>query len=817
MNEVSKVIEEELCSFKEIWVLITNTDVGNDLNGLKAMRRKHQRMVSGIERRQHKIVEIMDIAQKVLSVETRENLGNKIDEIEDKLVELETLCHNIGQLADIRTKRFEKWMLYFELLEEIKGHEQVLEQIQKSSEVLKQQHERLYQCANELNGKWGEEERSAKLSKINEKLGHLQNELHHMAEKIKRDEERKNRVQKLQEEYVKRASSLANWIEQVEEDVSDMVRFDIKEITNSYLTELLNIMEIMENEKLDELRELELIESELQELNEDVNSFTWHSYSSISNQFERLANVVTERRRNVEIELERHFENERIAMDAAEQLDNCKNVLKATKMELDKLTNLSLDEQHVKIVDLIHQLKEAEILEDLENLRSLMESRYIFENKFSKQPINDIIIETVEYFEKMKKMLRSVEQMLYDRSNSGVSERQIQEFANSFDYFDEKNEGFLDYEHFELCVKSQGYPLSVDEERTEVLAKLDPKNGKISKSNYMRWMIKNESTNVCDDREAIEEALKLLDSKKYPTTFDIVDDPDLEEQARVQSCTNVKQIPCELIRKHTSGSEIRRLPLPGRKQSYETETFYNGSISKNSVLPSALQEMLDKLKSRGFIPTENQVDPTTLSQTVCTTVSKCDDILQLFILTDTREVEKAIQDAKLPEILHEYVRSNLQFWRNSYSTKPWMKEFLQLKSDLNATEKHLNDIEKKQNMITNIIATCEKLGISSDELKDVPQNEISSYLQTRISALKTTKEAEEVLKELPSSSKRRNTRDWYLKHYAESPEALNLSDDEDSSGGRSSCAAEGGESLIDVSSTEEESEDMNSFFGAMGL
>lgn len=152
-----------------------------------------------------------------------------------------------------------------------------------------------------------------------------------------------------QDDYSKHACELANWLEQAEEDVADVVWFQTKDSSEDCRQTLLDILDMLRNEKVEVLGELELLEVELAELNEDVNTFTWYSYKSLASRMERLDQTISDRVRIVDDEIRRHLENEKICEEAARTLNACREVLVESKKELEALGQLKLDEQRQKL------------------------------------------------------------------------------------------------------------------------------------------------------------------------------------------------------------------------------------------------------------------------------------------------------------------------------------------------------------------------------------------------------------------------------------------------------------------------------------
>ncbi|CAL2037122.1 unnamed protein product [Caenorhabditis brenneri] len=636
MQEVIKAIDDEICWYKEISVIVSSTDVGHDTPSLDVIRRKHQRLLVEAERRKQKVAKIVDRTTELMSGRNRPSLDAKTDEIDEKLAQLTELLESNNQIGEIRTNRLEKWADYFMLLDEIREKEHALDQmielkkgtqeavladVERKCEVLETLGEQLDSLKNtaeqmsndefirskaaenaldKLRNKWlsvtrtmedahrklneamesskfswkcdtaiqcirDQEEKisnlvrqqkrttsfehaayhstmsfvesysketierlvktstqlrdpteaNKKLAAISERLNSLKKQLGLLAEKIENDKDLKQRIQKIQDDYSKRACELGNWLEQAEEEVADVVWFQSKESSEDCQHTLVEILEALRNDKSEQLGELELLEVELAELNEDVNTFTWYSFKALANRMDRLDQTCCDRIKIVEEEIRRHTENENICEEAANTLKMCRNVILEVKKEFDHLHSLKLDDQRDKLMALIEKVQGSGMVGELEQWRSLMGSRFIFNNKFTTVTPHGVLVDTYQVLELMSSMLRSVEQSIAERNSSGVTEKQLREFELAFEYFDREKKGWLDYEHFELCIKSQGYDFTIESSTTETIELLDPtRSGRVLKSDYMRWMVKNETTNILDDHSAIEDALRSLDARK---------------------------------------------------------------------------------------------------------------------------------------------------------------------------------------------------------------------------------------------------------------------------------------------------------------
>jgi len=106
-----------------------------------------------------------------------------------------------------------------------------------------------------------------------------------------------------------------------------------------------------------------------------------------------------------------------------------------------------------------------------------------------------------------------------------VDEKEIKEWKETFDHFDQDHSQSLDYKEFKSCLRAIGYDLTFaedgakDEQFDAIVSIVDPNHdGQIKWDEFLAFMILKSTTKV-ESSEGIADALQMIsEGKPYVTT-----------------------------------------------------------------------------------------------------------------------------------------------------------------------------------------------------------------------------------------------------------------------------------------------------------
>ena len=192
----------------------------------------------------------------------------------------------------------------------------------------------------------------------------------------------------------------------------------------------------------------------------------------------------------------------------------------------EKNTTGALEAQLKNITDKIVDLQKKSIeLKELEDLTVELEKAVILDNKFTDLTAAGLA-QVVASLEQLSKTLaHNVEQQIAASKNSGVDEKEIKEWKETFDHFDQDHSQSLDYKEFKSCLRAIGYDLTFaedgakDEQFDAIVSIVDPNHdGQIKWDEFLAFMILKSTTKV-ESSEGIADALQMIsEGKPYVTT-----------------------------------------------------------------------------------------------------------------------------------------------------------------------------------------------------------------------------------------------------------------------------------------------------------
>nr|WAW84869.1 spectrin alpha chain [Halisarca dujardinii] len=350
---------------------------------------------------------------------------------------------------------------------------------------------------------------------VTKKWDKLKTDCDSRKKRLERSLEQFERVDELFLQFAKRASAFQSWMEDAEEDLTDPVRCnsveEIKGLRESH-TQFQSTLTQYRNE----LKQLSTLDRQIKTYRVTTNPYTWFTMDSLDDHWQHLQKVIKERDRDLTREAQRQDQNDDMRRSFAQQANGFHAWLSETRTACSELSG-TLEHQLESI-----KLKAREVLSKKEGLRRIeelgaqMERGMILDNRYSEHTTVSLAQQWDQLGQLALRMQHSLEQQIQAKNTTGVSEEQIKEINQTFNYFDRNKSGRLEYHEFKACLRSLGCDLAVVEEgRTDpefeaILDRVDPnRNGHVTKEDYMTFMISRETENV-DSFQEVEEAFRAI-------------------------------------------------------------------------------------------------------------------------------------------------------------------------------------------------------------------------------------------------------------------------------------------------------------------
>ncbi|EFP05872.1 CRE-ATN-1 protein [Caenorhabditis remanei] len=363
-----------------------------------------------------------------------------------------------------------------------------------------------------------------------DRLGQLSSKRRETLEDAERIAER---LDSLYLDFAKRAAPFNNWLDGAREDLADLVIVhEMREIE-----ELVSAHDQFKSTLGDADREfssINQIEHEVEHLvtshglDRELlrNPYTDLSASDIRRKWGEVQNSVPRRDSQLQAELKRQQNNERLRTIFAEKANQVGPWL---ERELEQVLAIGLGGRG-RLEDAIQQLRSIQRnvlgyksnLDELERIHQEMQENFVFENRKSRYSMESLRVGWETLLTSINKTISEFENQVLLRDSKGISEEQIAEFRASFSHFDKERAG-LDPEQLRACLISVGYTIRPgregDAELHRVLAHVDPNRmGRVPFEAFLDFMTKENSDQ--DTVEQMIDSFRILASGKPFITAD---------------------------------------------------------------------------------------------------------------------------------------------------------------------------------------------------------------------------------------------------------------------------------------------------------
>lgn len=356
------------------------------------------------------------------------------------------------------------------------------------------------------------------------------------------------KIDQLQQEFAKRVSPFANWIDASREDLVDIfIVHTIEEIQrlcdgHEHFKSTLGEAEKEFNSIIGIINEIARIAQQYGISGTHDNPYTYITPNDFAKKWTILKQLVPERDQSLNNELMRQQNNERLRRAFAQKANT---VGQWIERYLDLVANIGM--QKGKLEDHLNKLKniEKEVLayrsnvDELERYNNDIQEALIYENKHTPYTMETLRVGWEQLVTLVSRSINEIENQILTRDAKGISNQKLEEYRRSFLHFDKSRSKRLDPKDFKACLISLGYNIGDDRQGDSafqrIMSIVDPNNfGFVTFESFLDFMTREASDN--DTAEQVVQSFRVLAGDKNYITADILRRELPEDQAEYCIC-----------------------------------------------------------------------------------------------------------------------------------------------------------------------------------------------------------------------------------------------------------------------------------------
>ncbi|XP_048837536.1 alpha-actinin-4 isoform X2 [Brienomyrus brachyistius] len=376
---------------------------------------------------------------------------------------------------------------------------------------------------------------NARCQKICEQWDSLGSLTQSRRESLERTEKQLESIDELYLEYAKRAAPFNNWMEGAMEDLQDMfIVHNIEEIQGLITAHEQFKSTLPEANK--EREAIQAIQKEVQNIAQyngiklsGSNPYTSITPESIDSKWDKVRQLVPQRDKALQEELERQKSNDHLRRQFANQanivgpwIQNKMEEIGRISIEMngtleDQLTHLRQYEQSI--------IEYKPNIDQLESNHELIQEALIFDNKYTTYTMEHLRVGWEQLLTTIARTINEIENQILTRDAKGISQEQLHEYRASFNHFDKDHSGTLGAEEFKACLISLGYDVDNDKqgdaEFARIMGIVDPNNsGAVTFQAFIDFM--SRETTDTDTADQVIASFKILaGDKNYITAEEL--------------------------------------------------------------------------------------------------------------------------------------------------------------------------------------------------------------------------------------------------------------------------------------------------------
>ncbi|KAL9953111.1 hypothetical protein ACROYT_G040471 [Oculina patagonica] len=329
-------------------------------------------------------------------------------------------------------------------------------------------------------------------------------------------------------EFAKRAALFNNWLESAREDLMDM--FSVHTVEE--ITELQDAHQVFKENMPAAQQEFDAIMSisnEIEGMSDQENPYTSLTKEEISLTWSEVIDLIPKRDELLETEKGRQKRNETLRLEFARKanlvgpwINEHEEKLRAIALKMQG----PLEEQLKAVQGLERDVASYKPqMDELELVNQDVQEALIFENPHTEYTMEALRVNWEQLLTAIARNINEVENQILTRDSKGISEEQMKEFRNSFNFFDKDENMRLEPHEFKQCLVSLGYNLKEgdkgDQEFERLMAIVDPNNTRhVTFQAFLDFMTRE--TADTDTAEQVMDSFRILaGDKPYITTEEL--------------------------------------------------------------------------------------------------------------------------------------------------------------------------------------------------------------------------------------------------------------------------------------------------------
>ncbi|KAM6988197.1 alpha-actinin-4 isoform 5-T5 [Tautogolabrus adspersus] len=294
-------------------------------------------------------------------------------------------------------------------------------------------------------------------------------------ESLERTEKQLESIDELYLEYAKRAAPFNNWMEGAMEDLQDMfIVHNIEEIQGLITAHEQFKSTLPEANK--EREAIQAIQSEVQKIAQSngiklgsANPYTTITPESIDNKWAKAMDMVPQRDKALQEELNKQNNNDSLRAKFATQANTVGAYIQAKMEEIGRISiemNGTLEDQLTSLKEYQESIMSyMPEINTLEGYHQLIQEALIFDNQYTSYTMEHLRVGWEQLLTTIARTINEVENQILTRDAKGISQEQLFEYRASFNHFDKDHSGALQAEEFKACLISLGYDVENDKQK----------------------------------------------------------------------------------------------------------------------------------------------------------------------------------------------------------------------------------------------------------------------------------------------------------------------------------------------------------------
>jgi len=212
-------------------------------------------------------------------------------------------------------------------------------------------------------------------------------------------------------------------------------------------------------------------------------------------------------------------ENEHICQKFANEAQTFQSFLEVQKEKAAKVSTQNLEEANrlLREVNNVLETSGKEKLEALHVLDTQINERHVIDNPFTQLSLRSLKNSYDAFVLSNKKKIENNDKQIFELSKTGISDKESQEFRESFEHFDKDNDGKLNALDLYGVLKSLGEKVT-EEGAANLLKEIGGPDGLLEFSEYVKLMVKKRADT--DTKETYLSAFEQIAGGKHFLTED---------------------------------------------------------------------------------------------------------------------------------------------------------------------------------------------------------------------------------------------------------------------------------------------------------